>query len=760
MSRSRKSTKAPRGRTGAVIAVLAIVVSTIAWLTLNRNQATPVVTAAAAMQASDKEVYAHYAGSQSCRECHTNAYTGWESSHHALAERAVDPKLDHAAFDPPRKISHGSQASEAKIDRGQLQFVSTGRDGREAVFPVERVIGETPLRQFLVPDQRGRFQVTELAFDPAKLEWFDIFGEEDRKPGEWGHWTGRGMTWNQMCASCHNTRLRKHYDPDTDSYHTTMAERSVGCESCHGGMSDHVKWQKARPQPAKGDPTIRKMDHARSMSTCGMCHARRGEVTGEFVPGDHFNDHFILTTVDETDIYHPDGQVRDENYEYGSFLSSKMFGAGVWCMDCHDPHSAKVKAASATDNLLCMKCHSTPLLPAPKIDEAKHSFHPAGKEGSRCVDCHMPLTTYMQRDPRRDHGFTIPDPVLTKQHGVPNACNRCHQDKDVEWSIQWVEKWYGKRMERPTRVRAQTIAEARRGNTNAVPGLTRLATTEKLGYWRASAVRLLGEYLSHPLTKAALIGRAGDHNALVRANAAHTLMSFAQEPDVAAVLQKLLSDESRAVRIEAAWSLRSELDTNSPAGRELLVSMRFNSDQPAGAMQWGTFLLDRGNPEAALPWFEKAVSWDGHSAPLRDALAVCYSMLGRTPDAVRELEAACMIAPRDAQLRYRLGLALNEAGRMNDALGALEHAVQLEPKFSAAWYNLGLGYSQLNRPEEALTALVQAETLDETSPRPPYARATVLAKLGRTEEARRAARRAIELQREFPEALQLLQILQ
>ena len=39
----------------------------------------------------------------------------------------------------------------------------------------------------------------------------------------------------------------------------------------------------------------------------------------------------------------------------------------------------------------------------------------------------------MARDPRHDHGFTIPDPLLTKELGIPNACNRCHADKTVDW---------------------------------------------------------------------------------------------------------------------------------------------------------------------------------------------------------------------------------------------------------------------------------------------------------------------------------------
>ena len=54
----------------------------------------------------------------------------------------------------------------------------------------------------------------------------------------------------------------------------------------------------------------------------------------------------------------------------------------------------------------------------------------------------MPQTTYMQRHPRRDHGFTIPDPLLTQELGVPNACNRCHEDQTTDWAIEATERWY------------------------------------------------------------------------------------------------------------------------------------------------------------------------------------------------------------------------------------------------------------------------------------------------------------------------------
>jgi len=63
-----------------------------------------------------------------------------------------------------------------------------------------------------------------------------------------------------------------------------------------------------------------------------------------------------------------------------------------------------------------------------------HLGHRSGTEGSACVDCQMPATTYMKVDDRLDHSFQIPRLDLSIETGVPNACNRCHEDKTPEWA--------------------------------------------------------------------------------------------------------------------------------------------------------------------------------------------------------------------------------------------------------------------------------------------------------------------------------------
>jgi len=114
-------------------------------------------------------------------------------------------------------------------------------------------------------------------------------------------------------------------------------------------------------------------------------------------------------------MYHADGQIDGEVFEYGSFLQSRMYSAGVTCSNCHEPHSAKLRADG---NGLCAQCH----LPA-KFDVPGHTHHQAASPGAQCVNCHMPAKTYMIVDDRRDHSFrcrgrTCP-PRLTRQMPAP-----------------------------------------------------------------------------------------------------------------------------------------------------------------------------------------------------------------------------------------------------------------------------------------------------------------------------------------------------
>jgi len=408
--------------------------------------------------AIETNAFAAYAGSESCRDCHRADYDLWAKSNHALAERPLRPDVDKIAFSPSQTILHAGQTNTIRIQNGAYQIVTLGLESNLQPYRVERVIGRADLIQFLTPFPGGRYQVHEASYDVNSNQWFYVYGDDIRNPGEYGHWTGRGMNWNSSCAECHNTRLKKKYDAMTDSYHTTMAEMGVGCEACHGPLKDHVDWQKAHPKSTSHDPTVAKLAPARLVGMCGSCHSRSTDLTGDFQPGDSFYDHYSLEILDSSKRWYPDGQIKDEDYEFVSFISSKMYQAGVTCLDCHNPHSAK---NTLSGNDLCMRCHKGGYPKAPVINIVEHTHHKLTDHGSDCIGCHMPATVYMQVQPRRDHGFTIPDPLLTKELSIPNACNRCHADQTTDWALQYTGQWYGTNMNRLTRERARWMAAER-----------------------------------------------------------------------------------------------------------------------------------------------------------------------------------------------------------------------------------------------------------------------------------------------------------
>ena len=727
------------------------------------------------------KVYSQYGGSTSCRECHEEAYDDWKRSNHGLAERLPDRSRDDPAFVPARTFHHGTQQTTLLATNGTYRLITGGLHGGNETFIGERVFGNYPLRQMLVPQPGGRWQATEAAWDPRSNEWFNVYGTEDRKPGEWGNWLGRGMNWNSMCAICHNTRLRKNYDPDTDTYHTTTVESGVGCESCHGPLKAHNEWQRVNQGKNLKDPTLPAITRQQTFETCAGCHSRRADVTGDFVPGDSYWDHYLLTIADESDVFYPDGQIWDEDYEFTAFLGSRMHDAGVRCMNCHNSHTLKNRLPG---NLLCLTCHAPGMTNAPTVNPVTHSHHrvfgydsngvfnatsvasyqPATvkETGGECVNCHMPQTFYMQRHRRHDHGFTSPDPLLTKQFGIPNACERCHADKGTDWNLDYVEKWYGTNMNRPARLRAQILARAKRGDETAREPLLEILAKEKSFYWQAVAAKMLSRWANEPAVTAALLGQLANTNALVRQMAVAALGPLAAEgrADITDAVQGRLRDSARSVRLEAARHLTATLDTNSPVGLEYLEFLRTISDQPLGQLQVGNFELQRGSPSNALAHFQTAVDWDAYSPGIRHDYAIVLSQLGHAAEAVQQLEAGVKLAPRDAELHFKLALALNETGEKARVISELEQAVQCDPQHARAWYNLGLARNEKGDQPGALAALERAEAAAPGDATIPYARATILTSLGKMEEAKTAAKRACEVNPNFPNAVRLLRQLE
>jgi len=722
----------PRRRILLIVAAILLLTTSLGWLLYRMPtrrlppQGMPLVT--------DQPVAIPSAEAQSCAKCHADIYNSWLESQHAWANRMLDLKKDHTAFLPAPPLRVGDHHFTTFVKSGKPRIDLGGTE-----YAPEAVIGLEPLRQYLIPFPGGRWQPLNPGFDPARREWFDIFAGENRQPNEWGHWTNRGENWNSQCAVCHMTGLDKGYDEETDTYRTTWKAMGISCSQCHANIEEHLK----NPTTPSAPPSKEQIEF-----NCASCHSRREELTGKFQPGENYFDHYRPMLADVPGTFYPDGQVLDEDFEFGSFLMSRMHHKGVSCLDCHNPHSGKL-VLPGENNALCLSCHSPPgRNQAIPIDSAQHMFHKDGSPGGRCVDCHMRQNPFMQRDPRRDHGFNIPDPLLTKQLGVPNSCNRCHADKSPDWAIEWTTKWYGEKMNRRSRSRALVVDRAQKQDGKVLGELVTMAGTEEVAGWKAVFAGLLAPWAGDPAAAAALRKFVDDPEPMVRAAAVHALGSNAP-------LEMALNDSSRLVRLNAFQASRGTAVKNDSVRTEYLQFLRATHDQPVGALHEADLALAEGRHDEAESWTRKAAQWDP-SAGGKDALGQVLHALGKDVEAEAAFRKAIDLDPKNPQRHFTLALFYAETKKLNEAVKSLSAAVEIDPTFGRAWYNLGLAYSQTGQINPALTALDRASNLMPESPEPTYALATILARQGKAAEAQAAAQESLRRSPGFTPALELL----
>ncbi|MEN6498085.1 MAG: tetratricopeptide repeat protein [Thermoguttaceae bacterium] len=706
----------PRSIRRAVLGVLGILAAAV------------VVVAADWWIALPEGETADYVGRATCARCHPKETELWTGSDHDRAMDTATPQTVLGNFDQQMLTHFGVTSTMSR--RGDQFFVTTeNRQGKPETFPVKYVFGVRPLQQYLVEFPDGRVQCLPVAWDTEQKRWFHLYPDERIPPGDPLHWTRPLQNWNYMCAECHSTNLQKNYRVADNTYHTTWSEIDVSCETCHGPGSLHVKLADSRRlfwdrRYGYGLPRLKDTDSRVEIQACAPCHARRRIVAPDFRPGNKLLDHYMVEILDN-ELYYPDGQIREEDYEYSSFIQSKMYHKNVRCSNCHDPHTARIKFLEPsspkvpyTDNRLCAQCH----LPT-KYDTPQHHHHPAtDKPGGHCVDCHMPETTYMVVDPRRDHSIRIPRPDLTVALKIPNACNGCHRDaskgETAEWALQQVEKWYGKRKDQPHF--AHAIAAGRQGKPEAERPLVVLAKRKDVpAIVRASAISLLSRYQTPDAVGAAVLGLE-DPDELVRAVAVRSL-HYLPLPERYERLSPMLSDSIRAVRTEAARLLAAVPRRVFSADRaeafdlalaEYMAGQRAVDDQPAAHLNMAVIYVDLGQVDKADDEYQAALRIDPQFVPAKINLAMLRDQQGRKGEAESLFREVIRQEPKMGEVYYSLGLLVAEDDkRLEEATGLLAKAAELVSDNPRIHYNHGLALQKLGRPQKAEEAILAAHKL-------------------------------------------------
>jgi predicted CXXCH cytochrome family protein len=380
--------------------------------------------AAAAAASQEREFprvdQSQYLGSAKCASCHKSHYESWkDSAHNKMIRPAVldGPNqtvvADFSKPDPNRPFEF-KDVKWVIGHRWKQRFIGVV-NGEEVVFP-------------------GQWSIKEQ-------KWQPYTGKGDWWYSEHPDWRTRSNF--KLCAGCHST--------GSDHSSQTWTELNITCESCHGPGKKHAE------SLAKADiVNPARLSVERSIEVCLSCHQAGRPLVKEYAwpigyqPGKRLSDFwrgFEPEAGKQTAEFWANGTAHKNRVQGNTFTHSVMFGQGLQCSNCHDPHGSRNRSMtikSAETNALCLTCHGPGKFVGPAYQSiSDHTHHAATSAGSQCINCHMPKTGENSVGAEaRDHTFNFVSPAVSVDSQIPNSCNLCHTDKTPQWALETAKKWY------------------------------------------------------------------------------------------------------------------------------------------------------------------------------------------------------------------------------------------------------------------------------------------------------------------------------
>lgn len=405
-----------------------------------------------------------YVPSRTCVSCHPSHHASWARTFHGRMTREAGPDTVVGDFERGNVLSF--QGVEARMEKRGGDYTVTFRfaDGATRTERIARTVGSRRMQQYLV-HAGGRYLRLPVAWHRERGRWIHLNGSFFEPDGSdpFRHLS----TWDGNCVFCHNVKAQPKRDPATGRFATEVAELGISCGACHGPAGPHATRGRSpftrtawRLLPALDRAAVNPASLARerSVMVCGHCHGQRlpepeariASILGRGDPFDAGEDlaSFYRPVSRETKVgsvsfasrFWGDGSPRLTAYEYQGLVGSACWTHGkaekpLTCLTCHSMHDGDPKGMIREENRTdapCLGCHAN-------LGEtaalARHTGHAPASEGSRCYACHMPRVVYGVMAVHRTHLVRVPDPRLTAEKGVPNACSQCHADRSLAWAL-------------------------------------------------------------------------------------------------------------------------------------------------------------------------------------------------------------------------------------------------------------------------------------------------------------------------------------
>ena len=395
------------------------------------------------------------------------------------------------------------------------------------------------------------------------------------------------------------------------------------------------------------------------------------------------------------------------------------------CVHCHEPHTTigrRWKRSPDEDDASCLSCHEQYEDPDSR---RAHTHHQSTSAGSRCMNCHMPRINEGLQDMVRTHMILNPTNADMIESNQPNACNMCHVEKSIDWTIQYLHQWYGRSYSK------QRMAENydQRNRSDA-------ATIGWLNSWHPPTQMVAADVLTKHGARWALpkllpvldspymLNRQFATQGLKKMLGIHfadfgyrfTMFADERRQPLAKIWTRLVGDDSdfpyvKDAQDEAEETIRHyrrvvAYDPDSYTARHQLAvallasgkaddgvehlrkTLEINPNSYAAHHELAVVHLKKGESRQAIHHFQRSLKINPEFADSHYALGMTYQSQGDMNAAVRQFREGLHHTPNHAGLHNVLGAVLAQRGALDQAIHHLEQAVRINPDFEKARLNL------------------------------------------------------------------------
>jgi len=435
-----------------------------------------------------------YTTSDTCRACHPGPYESWRNSFHRTMTQAIEPNVVLGDFENTILEARGhssrfeQRGDDYWVDIPDPAWFLDPDPNKVATpprinVPVVMTTGSHHMQYYWV--RRPKTGPVHERHDHGALmsvPWVWLIEDARWIPVQDSFLTPptkvpeAPLMWNTSCFSCHSVATQPHYQPEEDEFKSQTVELGIACEACHGPADEHVaefrsplarysRYFTGDDEPVEHVVNPARLSSALSRDVCGQCHSfgepldlDTHKKTGvAFRPGNNLHETNRVFQLHRTPAevetipgpqdnlggnFWPDGTIRVAGREYNGLMESKCATQGaLTCLSCHSMHSYEDTDSQLRrdrqDDATCASCH-----PAIAKDPTPHTHHAPDSPGSRCMNCHMPRTTYGLFVAMRSHRIDSPNASTPFEGGRPNACNLCHLDQPLAWTSDRLHDWY------------------------------------------------------------------------------------------------------------------------------------------------------------------------------------------------------------------------------------------------------------------------------------------------------------------------------